>query len=46
METGELKKHLVAVPSRPMTLGAKLLGFSLVAVGLVLLVMILHGMTS
>ncbi len=46
VETGELNRYLVAAPSRPMTLGAKLLGFSLVAVGLVLLVMILHGMAS
>jgi cytochrome b subunit of formate dehydrogenase len=44
METGELHKYLVEAPSRPMTLASRVLGFSLVAVGLVLLVMILRGM--
>jgi cytochrome b subunit of formate dehydrogenase len=40
---GELQQHLVDAPSRPMTLGSKLLGFSLVAVGLALLVMMAIG---
>jgi len=43
VETGELKKHLVDVPSRPMTLGSKILGLSLVAVGLAVLAMIAIG---
>ncbi len=40
---GELQRYLVDAPSRPMTLGSKLLGFSLVAVGLALLVMMAIG---
>ena len=40
---GELQHHLVNAPSRPMTLGSKLLGFSLVALGLALLVMMAIG---
>jgi hypothetical protein len=43
MANGELQQHLVDAPSRPMTLGSKLLGFSLVAVGLALLVMMAIG---
>jgi len=43
MANGELQRHLVDAPSRPMTLGSKLLGFSLVAVGLALLVMMAIG---
>jgi hypothetical protein len=40
---GELKSHIVEAPSRPMTLGSKILGFTLMAVGLILLVLILTG---
>lgn len=43
LESGELQTHLVDAPSRPMTLGSQILGFSLVAMGLVLLIMIAHG---
>ena len=42
-ESGELDKYLVNEPARPMTLFSKLLGFALVAVGLVLLVMMVTG---
>ena len=43
VETGELSKYLVDEPSRPMALGAKILGFSLIAFGLFLLVLVLTG---
>jgi hypothetical protein len=36
-ESGELSKHLVDAPSAPMTLAAKVLGFTLIAFGLTLL---------
>jgi len=42
-ESGQLQQHLVDAPSRPLTLGAKILGFSLVAAGLALLVMMAIG---
>ena len=41
--SGELAKHLVDAPSRPMTLGSKILGFTLIAIGLTLLVLVLAG---
>jgi cytochrome b subunit of formate dehydrogenase len=41
--TGELKKYLVDVPSRPMSLASKILGFTLMAAGLILLVLIAAG---
>jgi hypothetical protein len=43
VETGELEKYLVDEPAQPMTLASKLLGFALMAVGLVLLVMMVNG---
>ncbi|MGA2087538.1 MAG: cytochrome c3 family protein [Stellaceae bacterium] len=43
VETGRLQDNLVDAPSRPMTLGSKILGFSLVAIGLVLLVLMAIG---
>lgn len=46
VETGQLQKHLVDAPSRPLTLGSKILGLSLVAVGLALLIMMLNGFSS
>jgi len=46
LETGQLQNCLVDAPSRPMTLGSKLLGFSLVAIGLALLIMMLNGVTG
>ena len=43
VESGELKRYLVDAPSRPMTLGSKILGFTLMAIGLILLSFILVG---
>ncbi|WP_292932644.1 cytochrome c3 family protein [Noviherbaspirillum sp.] len=43
VRTGELKKYLVDAPSQPMTLGAKILGFTLIVVGLSLLAMVVNG---
>lgn len=43
VETGELSQHLVEAPSRPMTLGSKILGFTLMGIGLTLLVLIAIG---
>jgi cytochrome b subunit of formate dehydrogenase len=43
VESGELSQYLVDEPSRPMALGAKILGFSLIAFGLILLVLVLTG---
>jgi len=37
VKTGELDKYLVDAPSAPMTLGSKILGFTLIAIGLILL---------
>ncbi|MDH5535917.1 MAG: cytochrome C [Betaproteobacteria bacterium] len=41
--TGELEKHLVHAPSEPMTLGSKILGFTLIAIGLTLLTLVITG---
>jgi cytochrome b subunit of formate dehydrogenase len=43
VETGELQKHLVDAPSRPMTLGSRILGITLIVFGLILLVLVLIG---
>jgi cytochrome b subunit of formate dehydrogenase len=43
VETGELEKYLVSEPARPLTLVSQILGFALVAVGLVLLAMMATG---
>ncbi len=43
VENGELEKYLVDAPSRPMTLGSKLLGGTLILIGLTLLVLVLLG---
>ena len=43
VQTGELQKYLVDAPSQPMTLGAKILGFTLIGAGLALLVLVLVG---
>jgi len=43
---GELKNYLVDAPSRPMSIGSKILGFALMAAGLILLIMILIGFTN
>jgi len=42
-QSGKLEQYLVEAPTRPLTLGAKILGFSLVAAGLALLVMMATG---
>ncbi|MEK7222800.1 MAG: hypothetical protein AAB156_00845 [Pseudomonadota bacterium] len=43
VETGQLEKYLVDTPSRPMTLGSKVLGITLITVGLVLLILVAVG---
>ena len=44
--SGELGKHLVDAPSRPMTLGSRILGLALIAIGLTLLVLVFVGFTT
>jgi hypothetical protein len=44
--SGQLSKHLVDAPSRRMTLGSRILGLTLIAFGLTLLVMVLIGFTG
>jgi len=46
VESGELAKYLVDAPSRPFTIGSKLLGFTLITIGLVLLVLVVSGWVS
>ena len=46
VETGQLEEHLVDAPSRPMTVGSRILGFTLIAIGLMLLVLVLGGFLS
>jgi cytochrome c551/c552/cytochrome b subunit of formate dehydrogenase len=46
VQTGQLAKYLVDAPSRPMTLGSKVLGFTLIAIGLTLLVLVLAGFVA
>ncbi|MGA2894236.1 MAG: hypothetical protein ABSE22_15330 [Xanthobacteraceae bacterium] len=41
--SGELADYLVEAPSRPMTVGSKVLGFTLMAAGLILLTFIMVG---
>jgi len=43
LASGELARHLVDAPSEPMTLGSKILGFSLIGFGLMLLVFVMTG---
>ena len=43
VRSGELKKHLVDAPSRPFSIGSRVLGFTLIAIGLTLLVLVLAG---
>jgi hypothetical protein len=43
VETGQLEKYLVDAPSRPMTLGSKILGLVLIAIGLGLLIIVAIG---
>jgi cytochrome c551/c552/thiosulfate reductase cytochrome b subunit len=42
-KSGELEKHLVDAPSRPLTIGSAFLGFVLIMIGLLLLVLVLRG---
>lgn len=42
--SGELEKHLVDAPSQPIARGSTILGFTLLAIGLVLLIFVLVGM--
>jgi cytochrome b subunit of formate dehydrogenase len=46
VESGELSRHLVDAPSQPMTLGSKILGFALIAFGLMLLVLVVIGVVG
>ena len=43
VRTGQLDKYLVEAPSPPMKLGSQILGFALMASGLILLILILSG---
>jgi cytochrome b subunit of formate dehydrogenase len=43
VKTGELQKYLVDAPSAPMTLGSRILGFTLIFFGLTLLVFVTIG---
>ena len=42
-DSGQLEKHLVEAPSYPMTLGSRILGLALIAIGLTLLVFVVIG---
>ena len=44
VEAGQLEKHLVDAPSPPMALGARILGFTLIGFGLILLILVLTGL--
>lgn len=46
LASGELEKYLVDAPSAPMSVGSKLLGFALIAIGLVLLAGVAIGFFS
>jgi cytochrome b subunit of formate dehydrogenase len=46
VETGELEKYLVEAPSQPMTRGSRILGFTLIAFGLTLLLLVFVGFFS
>jgi len=46
VDAGDLDKYLVDGPSQPMALGSKILGLTLIAVGLVLLVLVINGFLS
>ncbi len=43
IQSGDLKKHLVDTPPRALTLGSKILGLTLIAIGLTLLVLVIIG---
>jgi len=42
-QSGELQKYLVDAPSEPLRLGSRILGFALIAIGLILLVLVVTG---
>ena len=44
--SGQLAQHLVDAPSRPMTVGSKILGFTLIGFGLTLLLLMLAGFAA
>ena len=46
VDAGELDKYLVDAPSRPMTLGSKILGIILIVAGLILLTLVIIGFLS
>jgi hypothetical protein len=46
VDSGELEKLLVDGPSRPMAIGSKILGLTLITVGIVLLVLVIIGFLS
>jgi len=46
VKTGELEKYLVDRPTEPMTLGSRILGFTLIAAGLTLLTLVLVGVVG
>jgi len=46
VESGELEAHLVPAPSMPMVLGSKILGFTLIVIGLALLTLVAVGFFS
>ena len=46
VETGQLQKYLVDPPSAPMTRGSRILGFTLIAIGLGLLFLVFAGFVS
>ncbi|MEO5671126.1 MAG: cytochrome c3 family protein [Ramlibacter sp.] len=43
VDSGELQRYLVDAPSRPFTIGSRILGFVLISFGLLLLVLIANG---
>ncbi len=43
IETGELERHRVPAPSRTMAIGSRILGFTLISIGLLLLILVLTG---
>jgi hypothetical protein len=43
IESGELSKYLVDAPSQPLTRASKILGFTLMGCGLILLVLVMNG---
>jgi len=43
VETGELERYRVPQPSRAMAIGSRILGFTLISIGLMLLILVLTG---